>query len=197
MRKVARGAPGFGSVLSERDEATWYVGRCIQQMLPFGAMVDTKDLSLSLRTFLKAYPWRVIDPVPCAKLAKPISECRVALLSSAGFVVPGDEPFSASVKGGDFSYRVIPSGIDIQSLEEHHRSDSFSHQGLEADRNMGLPLDRLHELATDGSIGSVAPRHISVMGSITAPGRYIRRTLPEVTDIFVEDQVDAALMVPV
>ncbi len=166
-------------------------------MVPFAPMVETRDLSLSLRAFLKAYPWRVIDPVPCTVLGRPLPECRVALLSSAGFVVPGEEPFSASIKGGDFSYRVIPDDIDVQTLEEHHRSDSFSHDGIEADRNMGLPLDRLHELAADGVIGSVAPRHISVMGSITAPGRYIRKTLPVVADIFVEDQVDVALMVPV
>ena len=130
-------------------------------------------------------------------LKKPIGESRVALFSSAGFVVPGDEPFSASRRGGDPSFRVIPRDIDVQSLEEHHRSDSFSHAGIEADRNMGLPLDRLHELAESGEIGSVAPRHFSVMGSITAPGRYVKRTVPEILDLIVEDQVDIALMVPV
>jgi hypothetical protein len=35
------------------------------------------------------------------------------------------------------------------------------------------------------------------MGSITAPGRLVKRTLPEVADIMIEDQVDIALMVPV
>jgi D-proline reductase (dithiol) PrdB len=62
---------------------------------------------------------------------------------------------------------------------------------------MGLPLDRLHEFAADGTIGEVAPRHISLMGSITAPGRFIKRTLPAVAGLLVEDQVDVALMVPV
>ena len=166
-------------------------------MLPFIAMVEPKDLSLSLRAFLKAYRWRVIDPVPCAPLEKPLFECRVALLSSAGFVVPGDEPFSSSVKGGDWSYRIIPDDVDVQTLEDHHRSDSYSHDGVDADRNMGLPLDRLHALVADGTLGSAAPRHVSVMGSITAPGRYIRKTLPAIADIFVEDRVDVALMVPV
>jgi D-proline reductase (dithiol) PrdB len=160
-------------------------------------MVETKELSLALRAFLKAYRWRVIDPVPCASVSKPLDQCRVALLSSAGFVVPGDEPFSSSIKGGDWTYRVIPDSVDVQSLEDHHRSDSYSHDGVDADRNLGLPLDRLHELVSDGAIGAAAPRHISVMGSITAPGRFTRKTLPEVADIFVEDQVDVALMVPV
>jgi D-proline reductase (dithiol) PrdB len=160
-------------------------------------MANTHELSLALRAFLKTYPWRRIDPVPVASLDKPVNECRVALVSSAGFVVPGDDPFSDSVRGGDYSFREIASDMDVQSLEEHHRSDSFSHAGVEADRNMGLPLDRLHELAAAGDIGSVATRHFSVMGSITAPNRYVKRTLPVVADRLEEDQVDIALMVPV
>ncbi len=160
-------------------------------------MANANELSLALRAFLKTYRWRRIDPVPVASLEKPISECKVALVSSAGFVVPGDEPFSASVRGGDYSFREIASDLDVQSLEEHHRSDSFSHSGVEADRNMGLPLDRLHELAAAGDIGSVATTHFSVMGSITAPNRYVKHTLPLIADRLIEDQVDIALMVPV
>lgn len=166
-------------------------------VLPSSAMADINELSFPLRTFLKTYPWRRIDPVPVAVPGKPITESSVALFSSAGFVVPGDEPFSESIRGGDPSFRVIPSDIDVQSLEEHHRSQSFSHAGVDADRNMGLPLDRLHELATSGEIGSVSPRHFSVMGSITAPGRYVKRTVPAILDLLVEDHVDVALMVPV
>lgn len=166
-------------------------------MLPLSPMAELHELGRALRTFLKTYPWRRIDPVPLASLTKPITECSVALLSSAGFVVPGTEPFDDSARGGDTSFRVIPRDVDVQSLEEHHRSDSFSHDGIDADRNMGLPLDRLHELAAAGEIGSVAPRHISVMGSITSPGRFVRQTLARVAEILVEDQVDLALMIPV
>ena len=46
-------------------------------------------------------------------------------------------------------------------------------------------------------IGEVAPRHASVMGSILAPGRFVRKTVPEIVDVFVADAVDVALMVPV
>ena len=166
-------------------------------MVISSAMVETGKLSVGLRDFLKTYPWRRIDPVPKASLSKPISECNVALVSSAGFVVPGEEPFSDSVRGGDYSFRVIPDDVDVQSLEESHHSDSFSHAGVEADRNMGLPLDPLHELAAAGEIGSVAPRHFSVMGAITAPNRYVKQTLPVIADLLVEDCVDIALMVPV
>ncbi len=160
-------------------------------------MARVRDLKLGVRAFMMTYRWRVIDPVPCARLDRPLGDARIALVSTAGLVVPGDPPFDAKVKGGDFSYRVVPDGVDVQSLEDHHRSDAFDHGGVAADRNMALPLDRLHELASAGRIGSAAPRHISLMGSITAPGRLIRRTLPAVADILVEDAVDIALMVPV
>lgn len=153
--------------------------------------------SLALRAFLKAYPWRRIDPVPCSLLSKPIDECSVALVSSAGLVVPGHTPFDSKVTGGDFGYRLIPADVDVSSLEEHHRSDSFDHSGIETDRNLALPLDRLRELAIQGEIGRVAPRHISLMGSITAPGRLMKHTAPQVVDLLVDDQVDIALLVPV
>ena len=198
--RIVRGG-GWAGLVSCIWVEGWLGASCIRvggwEVLPSFAMVETRDLSVKLRAFLKAYPWRRIDPVPVTTLEKPLSECTIALVTSAGFVVPGQEPFSRSVRGGDYSFRVIPHDADLQSLEDHHRSDSYSHDGVDADRNMGLPLDRLRELAQMGEIGRVAPRHISVMGSITAPGRFVKRTLPEIADLLVEDHVDIALMVPV
>jgi D-proline reductase (dithiol) PrdB len=159
-------------------------------------VAEKHQLSLALRAFIKAYPWRRIDAVPGAVLTKPLRECRVALVTSAGLVVPGDEPFSKSMLGGDHSFRVIPSDIDVQILEDHHRSGSYSHAGVKADGNMGLPLERLHEMAAADHIGSVAPRHISVMGSITAPRRFVKTTAPKVADLLAKDAVDVALLVP-
>jgi D-proline reductase (dithiol) PrdB len=155
------------------------------------------DLPLWLRTTLKLYRWRRIEPVPCAPLNKALARCRVALVSSAGLVAPGQAPFDKSVKGGDYSYRVIPGKVEVQSLIETHRSEAFDHRGVEEDRNLAFPLDRLHELAGDGVVGEVAPRHLSFMGSITAPGRLVKRTVPEVAALLIEDQVDIALLIPI
>lgn len=160
-------------------------------------MAELSDLPLKYRLFAKTYRWRRIDPVPVARRSKPLPECRVALVSSAGFVVPGDEPFDMGVKGGDWSFRTIPHDADVQALEEHHRSDAFDHAGLERDRNLGLPLEPLRALADEGVIGPVAPRHVSLMGSITAPGRLVKHSAPAIAERLVEDQVDLALMVPV
>ena len=160
-------------------------------------MVRVRDLRFSLRAFARTYPWRKVDPIPRASLARPVGRSRVGLVSTAGLVVPGDDPFDDGVRGGDYSHRVIPSDTEVSLLEEHQRSGAFDHSGIAADRNMGLPLDRLHELAVAGDIGNVAPRHVSLMGSITAPARLVRHTLPLITDLFTADRVEVALLVPV
>lgn len=155
------------------------------------------ELPLWLRTTLKVYPWRRVNPVPCSPLRKPIVRSRVALVTTAGVVPAGQPPFNERTKGGDASYRVVSADTDVRSLGEFHRSESFDHAGIATDRNVALPLDRLHELAAAGVIGAVAPRHLSFMGSITAPGRLIKHTAPEAARILVEDAVDIALLVPV
>jgi D-proline reductase (dithiol) PrdB len=160
-------------------------------------MTTLDELPLWLRTTLKVYPWRRVHPVPCSPLRKPIAQSRVALVTSAGIVPAGQIPFDERTKGGDCSYRVITADTDVRTLGEFHRSESFDHAGIMQDRNLGFPLDRLHELATSGEIGDVAPRHLSFMGSITAPGRLVRRTAPEAARVLVDEQVDVALLVPV
>jgi D-proline reductase (dithiol) PrdB len=121
----------------------------------------------------------------------------VALVGSAGFVLPAQDPFDDSVRGGDTSFRVIPAETDVRTLVDTHRSETFDHAPMRADPNLAFPLDRLRELASDGVIGSVAPRHLSFMGSITAPGRLVRDSAPEAARLLVADGVEAALLVPV
>jgi D-proline reductase (dithiol) PrdB len=160
-------------------------------------VAELAELPLPIRLFLRGYPWRRIDPVPWSPLAKPLSGCRVALVSSAGLSLPEQPRFDERIRGGDPSFRVLPADTDVRRLVESHRSESFDHRGIAADANLAFPLDRLRELAARGRIGEVAPRHLSCMGSITAPGRLLRETAPEAASWLAADGVDAALLVPV
>ncbi|MBI4328014.1 MAG: hypothetical protein HY674_22515 [Chloroflexi bacterium] len=160
-------------------------------------MGELNEFSLAVRLFLKSYPWRRIDPVPWTLLRKPLAECRLALVSSAGFTLPNQPPFDESIRGGDPSFREIPSDTNVQILIETHRSESFDHTGLRRDPNVAFPMDRVRELAEGKLIGSVNRRHLSFMGSITAPGRFVRDTVPEAARWLVQDSVDVALLVPV
>jgi len=153
---------------------------------------DVSEFSLSTRLFLKTYRWRRIDPVPCAPLRKPLNESRVAIVTTAGLHLPSQPPFDNDVRGGDTSYRVIPNDADVSTLLEAHRSETFDHAAVQADPNLAFPLDRLREMGLPP-----APRHLSFMGSISAPGRLIAESAPEAAQLLVDDAVDVALLVPI
>ena len=155
------------------------------------------DLPRSYRLFLRTYRWRRAEAVPPARLTKPLAEARVALVTSAGLVAPGDTPFDLDVKGGDSSFRSIGNDAHLPDLSIHHRSDAFDRAALHDDRNVAFPLDRLHDLAAQHVIGSSAPRHLSFMGSITAPGRLRAESAPAAAELLAGDGVDVALLVPV
>jgi D-proline reductase (dithiol) PrdB len=160
-------------------------------------MGDISEFSFGLRAYLKAFRWERIDPVPWTPLAKPLSQANLALVSTAGFVLPGQAPFDSGIRAGDASLREIAGDAEVSTMVEYHRSDSFDHSGVRSDPNLGFPLDCLRELQRDGVVGRLNRRHLSYMGSITAPKQLIEETAPAGARLLAEDGVDAVLLVPV
>lgn len=160
-------------------------------------MGDLSEFSLPVRLFLRAYRWRVVDPVPWSPLRVPLARARLALVSSAGLVLPGQAPFDDTLRAGDPSFREIPSDSDPATLIDTHRSESYDHTGVRRDANLAFPLTRVRELAASGRIGTVNVRHWSFMGSLTAPGRFVAESLPRMVEAAVSDGVQAALFVPI
>lgn len=159
-------------------------------------MTTLSDLSLKNRLFMATYRYRTVEPIPFARPRRPLRAACVGLVTTGGVHEPGQEPFDVAKKGGDVSFRVIPKGAGVSTLGIAHKSDAFDQTGFVADRNLGFPLDRLREMEADGSIGSLAPRAISFMGSISAPGRLVKETAPEAARLLAADGVDVALLVP-
>jgi D-proline reductase (dithiol) PrdB len=159
-------------------------------------MAKVSDLSLGERIWYHRYRFRQVDPLPWSPSAPPLEEARVAVVTTAGVHLPDDEPFE-KVKGGDFSYRIIPGDTDPSTLVVTHPSDAWDRSGVEEEMNTVVPLDHLRKLAEEGVIGKVAPRHISFQGSITAPGRLTKKTAPEVAEILADDGVHVVVLTPV
>jgi D-proline reductase (dithiol) PrdB len=159
-------------------------------------MAQFSDMALWLQVYMRAYPYRRSrwsTPAPFPALA----DAKVALVSTAGMYMADQPAFDASIKSGDCSYRWIPSSAIVEQLKIGHRSKSFDHAGIEADKNLGFPLDRLRELESEKIIGRLNERHLSFMGSITAPGRLMANTAPEAAHALKADGVDIAILVPV
>jgi len=163
---------------------------------PEFAMAKLTDLPLWDQAFLKLYRYRQARWSKPAG-AKPLREARVALVSTAGLHLPSQKPFDEARKGGDPSYRWLPNDLAVQDLEIAHRSQAFSREGIQLDRNLCFPLDRLRELVREGIVGGLSHRHLSWMGSITAPGRLLSQTAPEAAAGLQQDGVDVALLIPV
>lgn len=160
-------------------------------------MAGLSDLKFKYRLYMQAYPYRHVDWQPGAQLLQPLAASKIAVVTSAAFYTADQKPFDPGVRGGDYSYREIPEDIVLDRLRIGHKSDAFDHAGIERDKNLALPLDRLRELKRDGLIGEVAERHYSFMGSITAPGRLMQITAPKIAGKLAEDHVDAVLLTPV
>ena len=150
------------------------------------------------RFFMRAYPIKSYgDTPPNTLLHKALSQCRVALITTAGLHLQEQMPYNDRLIGGDCSYREIPNMIETQTLALGHRSKAFDASGTESDINLVFPLDRFRELENEGKIGSLNHRHFSFMGSITKPKPLIRQTAPEVAKLLKSDEVDVAFLTPV
>ncbi|HEX2216776.1 MAG TPA: glycine/sarcosine/betaine reductase selenoprotein B family protein [Xanthobacteraceae bacterium] len=121
----------------------------------------------------------------------PLSERRVAIVSSAGLVRRGENPF----RGRDPDYRAIPSDTRAADLLISHISINFDRTGFQEDWNVVFPLDRLRDLEREGAIGSVADTHYSFMGA-TDPVQ-MESHAREVAGRLKQDGVDAAILPPV
>lgn len=134
--------------------------------------------------------------VPWARLRRPLGECVLALVTTAGVHLGTDPPFDMGDPDGDPSYRMIPAGTPPSSLAITHRY--YDHSAADRDLNVVLPLDRARELVAERRIGGLAPRVYSFMGHVD--GRHlatlVERTAPEVAARLAADGADAVFLTP-
>ena len=154
-------------------------------------MAILEELPEMERQFLEALECPVFETRPWIK-GPPLSERRVAIISTAGLHGKQDRPFTFDP--GDY-YRVIPGNIEAKDLIMSHVSTNFDRSGFQQDWNVLFPLDRLRELRDQGVIGSVAEYHYSFMGAHDpVPMEPTARSL---AGLLKKDGVDAALLIPV
>ncbi len=140
------------------------------------------------------------DPVPWTPLAKPLLECRLALVTTAGISVEGLEPpFDAERERrepmwGDPSFRRIPRDVRQEQIVASHLH--INNRDILADVNVVLPVQRFLELESRGVIGSLAPTNYSFMGYQMNTGEWRERYAPEVAALMKQEAVDAALLTP-
>ena len=160
-------------------------------------MARLEQLPEAMRTRLEGLECPVFDSQPWVD-GPPLAQRRVAIVSTAGLHGRDDRPFliPPTKYGGVLGdYRIIPGDAQASDLVMSHVSTNFDRTGFQQDWNVMFPLDRLRELAAQGTIGSVADYHYSFMGA-TDP-RDMEPSARNLAQLLKQDQVNAVLLVPV
>lgn len=139
---------------------------------------------LQSEIFVPITPKPVFTPV-----TKPLSEMKVAMATAAGIHLKSDERFNLA---GDTSYRVIPGDASATDLMVSH--GGYDNADANRDINAMFPVDRIKEIAAEGFIKEVAPRHFGFMGGGGDQTAFTEETGPEIAKKLLEDEVDAVLL---
>jgi D-proline reductase (dithiol) PrdB len=135
--------------------------------------------------FGNPYRWATYQDAPFTQLPKPLSECRIGLITTA-----------ALDKAGSIDRQVYAKAISPMpdAMYTHHLS---WHKKATHTRDLGsfLPITHLQQAAAEGRIASLSPRFYGV------PTQYSQRLTkqehaPAILEQCQADDVDVALLVP-
>ena len=124
-------------------------------------------------------------------LGPPLSQRRVAVVSSAALIRRGDVPFHF----GSPEVRFLPTSAPLADLLVSHVSINFDRSGYQRDTNTVYPIERLSELVDEGVIGGLATTHYTVMGS-TDPST-MEASADQISGQLQQERINAVLLSPV
>jgi hypothetical protein len=159
------------------------------QYRSFLSYIDRTREYYGAHGYSEPFAWAHHREVPFTALAKPLSECRVGLMTTAG---PPDAEAQDLADGKVTELYALganppPTRLMTEGLawdkEATHTDDIESY----------LPLNRLSEYAAEGRIGSASPRFYGVPTDYSV-GRTMRRYAPQLLEWCREDSVDAVLL---
>ena len=153
-------------------------------------------LSEVQRQMLQFFPCMESDDVPWSPLQKPLAESTVAIVTTAGLHLRDDQPFNRDHPGGESTYRVLPSDADNADIVQSHFSIGFDRTAIYRDINITYPIDRMRELAADGTVEALAPNNYSFMGALRDCTVVAEQTGPEVAQRLKDEGVDLVFLTP-
>ncbi|MEM7782379.1 MAG: glycine/sarcosine/betaine reductase selenoprotein B family protein [Planctomycetota bacterium] len=145
-------------------------------------MMENSEREKQLRpglweTVNQRYPGSMIsniDSIPLAKVAKPLSQCKVCFVSTSGVQTKSSLPFDTVHPIGDYTFRRVPSDSEVTELEIHQLK--YPTFGAEKDLNVIFPIERLRELVADNVIGGLSKNFFTFIGYNMDPQR-LKKTL--------------------
>ena len=130
------------------------------------------------------YGWHKAEEAPpWTALKKPLSECTLGMMSTAGTYVAGQEAYFYK---DDTSHRAIPSNTPIEDLRFSHLTENYL-PDTRLDANCAFPLEPLRRLVDEGVIGGLAEHVFSCMGAVYSKRRVEEELAPRMYEAFVAE----------
>jgi D-proline reductase (dithiol) PrdB len=159
-----------------------------------------KFLPRSMIPEFKAFPYQA-DEVTKTLPRVPLKRARVALLTSAGLYLKGQqqsfdlERERREPLWGDPTFRVIPRHVRQAEIAMAHLH--LNPEDTLADFNVALPLEVFAQFEKEGKIGSLAENHYSFMGYQGSSSDAWREAYgPELALRLKNDDVDLLILAP-
>ena len=128
---------------------------------------------------------------PAFTTPPPLEKATVAIVTSASLHHPEQDDFAAR----DTSYRTLDAAR--RDYMVGHWSPNFDNSGVAADLNVVFPIDRLDDLAAQGTIGKVADTHLAYAGNQFDLAQIRMDGGPAGAALLKEQGVDVVLLTPV
>ena len=128
---------------------------------------------------------------PAFTTPPPLENATVAIVTSASLHHPEQDDFAAR----DTSCRALDAAR--RDYMVGHWSPNFDSSGVAADLNVVFPIDRLDELAAQGTIGKVADTHLAYAGNQFDLAQIRMDGGPSGAALLKEQGVDVVLLTPV
>lgn len=140
------------------------------------------------------YRWTVNETAPLHRPTKPLSECRVSLLTSGGVSQCAMPAFNPDARN-DHRLDAISREADASDFQIH--DSYYDHSDADTDINCIFPLERLRELAESGEIGSLSDHFWSgFMGRIYNRTKVMEESGPAFAAALETDHVDVLVAAP-
>ncbi|RJQ53134.1 MAG: hypothetical protein C4526_07155 [Nitrospiraceae bacterium] len=154
------------------------------------SLVLTRKL---IQTKYPSFEYTVFDSSPVTPMARPLNECKLALLTTGGLHLKTDMPFDTKFLEGDCSYRLLPGDVRHEDIMVTH--ESYDHKFINEDLNCVFPIDRMKEYVEEGKLKSLSGEHYSFMGHIYVTGPLLENAA-KVGRRLKELGVDIAFLTP-
>src|SRR5262245_43268138 len=129
------------------------------------------------------------EKIPWTPLRKPLSECKVVLVTTGGVHMRRDKPFNLN---SDSTFRVIPGNVLPEDLAISHQA--YDRTDAIKDINLVFPIERLRELEAKRVIGRLADEHYGF--GLERSAQKLVPSINEVAQRIRSAGVDLALLVP-